>query len=81
MFVAATRADQQQLQVGEERLGLLPSQALVGDHGGARGGTVGGLVGQQLPGLLPLAPQLGLARPNPVMVPPAVVMSMSLTPQ
>jgi hypothetical protein len=38
-------------------------------------------VGQQLPGLLPLAQQLGLARPNPVTVPSAVVISRSLTPQ
>ena len=49
-LVLAGRADQGQAEVraGEERLGLLAGQALVGDHGGARCRAVGRLVLQHL---------------------------------
>src|SRR6266511_1449776 len=46
LLVLAGRAEQGQAQVGagEERLGVLAGQALVGDDGGAGGGAVGGLI-------------------------------------
>jgi hypothetical protein len=80
-LVGACRADHPQAQLGEERFGLLAGQALVGDDRRTYRWPVGRLVGQQLPGLLALAPQLGLAKPNPVTVPSTVTISRSLVAQ
>src|SRR5215217_2564312 len=65
VFVGACRADHAQAQLGEERLGVLAGQALVGDDRRTSGWPVGRLVGQQLPGLLALAPQLGVGQAEP----------------
>jgi hypothetical protein len=81
VFIGASRADQEKLQVGEERLGCFSSQALVGDDSATNGWTVGRLDGQQPPDGLPFPISLGLARPNPVTVPSAVQITRSLTPQ
>src|SRR5215831_799800 len=83
LLVLAGRADQCQVQAGagEELLGALAGQALVGDDGGTRSWAVGGLVAEHRAGLLAFAHQLGLARPNPVTVPSQVQMSISLDPQ
>ena len=82
LLVLAGRADQGQAQVGagEEVLGVLAGQALVGDDGGAGRGPVRGLAFQGLAGLVALAGSLGLARLNPVTVPSQVQISSSLRP-
>ena len=56
--------DQGQAQVvaGEEGLGLLSGQALVGDDGGAGRRAVSGLVLEHLPGLLAFAEELGIGQ-------------------
>jgi hypothetical protein len=59
VFVPAGWAHQGKLKAGEEPLGSLASQALVGDHGRTCGGPVGRLVDQQLPDGLAFAHQLG----------------------
>ena len=58
------RPDQGQAQVvaGEEGLGLLAGQALVGDDGGAGRRAVSGLVREHLPGLLAFAEELGVGQ-------------------
>ena len=60
LLVLAGLPDQGQAQVvaGEEGLGLLPGQALVGDDGGAGRRVVSGLVREHLPGLLAFAEEL-----------------------
>ena len=63
-----------------KNLGVLAGQALIGDDGGAGRGAVHRLVLEHLPGLLPLAEELGVARPNPVTVPSQVTISSSLLP-
>src|SRR5580693_9174446 len=62
LLVLAGGADQGQSQAaaGEELLGALSGQALVRDDGGAGRGTVRRLAFQGLPGLVPLAVQLGV---------------------
>jgi hypothetical protein len=64
LLVLAGGADQGQSQAaaGEELLGALSGQALVGDDGGAGRGAVRRLAFQGLPGLVPLAVQLGVRR-------------------
>ena len=66
-LVLAGRPDQGELQVlaGEEVLGVLPGQALVGDDEGAGGGPVGGLAFQRLPCLVPLAVQFRVGQAEP----------------
>ena len=58
-LVFAGGADQGQAEAvaGEEVLGALPGQVLVGDDGGAGRGAVRGLAFQGLAGLVPLAVQ------------------------
>jgi hypothetical protein len=67
VLVLAGGADQGQSQAvaGEELLGVLAGQALVGDDGGAGLGAVRGLAFQGLPGLVPLAVQLGVRQAEP----------------
>src|SRR5262249_32828534 len=64
LLVLAGRADEGQAEVraGEERLGVLAGQALIGDDGGARGRAVRRLVPEHLPGLLTLAVELGIGQ-------------------
>lgn len=66
LLVLAGRADQGQAQLvtGEEILGLLARQALVGDDGGAGGWPLRGLEPKYLPGFLPLAVELGVGQPE-----------------
>jgi hypothetical protein len=64
-LVAAGRADQSKLKVGEERLGVRTSQALVGHHGAAGCWTVGRLGIQQLLDGLAFAHQLGVGQTEP----------------
>src|SRR5947209_15410510 len=66
-FWHSTGADQGQSQAaaGEELLGALSGRALVRDDGGAGRGTVRGLAFQGLPGLVPLAVQLGVGEAEP----------------
>ena len=82
LLVFSGRADQRQPEVraGEERFDVLAGQALVGDHGGARAGAVGGLVFIILLCLLSLLCELA-GQANPVTVPSQVTMSISLDPQ
>jgi hypothetical protein len=63
LLVLAGRADEGRLQLagGEELLGLLAGQALVGDDGGAGRG----LAPERLPGLFPLAAQFRVQRRSP----------------
>src|SRR5262249_1312858 len=67
LLVPAGRADQGQAQVraGEERLGFLAGQALVGDDRRAGGRAVGRPVFKQLPGLVPLTVKFGVGQAEP----------------
>ena len=67
LLVFAGGADQGQAEAvaGEELLGALAGQALVGDDGGAGRGAVRGLAFQGLAGLVPLAVQLRVREAEP----------------